>query len=502
MALARPDLSARWVVLALTSAIMMGAYFCFDNPSALKEPIQRALDLSDTQYNLFYSVYSFPNIVLPLAGGMLVDRCGTRTSMLLFTLCIVLGLLLGTTLPQMTLRYVLAGQGIFAAGIYTRSYHLSLAGRFTYGLGAESLNVGQSTVLAVWFAGKEMALAMGLGLTVARMGSVINDWVCPAIFNYKHVPFFHQHEPSSAIWFGFMVTLMSLVCSISMLILENYADKYLARECALEPKRPLLTSEDDKVLISLLETPAEHKSTAVEDVKAFPFQLWLLTASCVIVYATVIPFNNVAAGVIMGKWGLSLQVADGLMSIPYLIAACVNPLFGSLVDKYGYRARLLFAGAFALCSVHLMLALTLITPYVPLITLGLAYSVFASAVWPSVALVAPVGTLGTAYGLTTAVQNAGLFSVPIAVGKIRDNTGSYKAYTLQLFQHLYFVNLNWLAAVELFFAGVDVIGMAIGVLINVVDARADNILNKPHSFADVMPTSDPGECGSEAASLC
>eukprot|EP00850_Spirogloea_muscicola_P018613 SM000172S03086 [mRNA] locus=s172:199723:202893:+ [translate_table: standard] len=352
MALARPDL---WVVLALTSAIMMGAYFCFDNPSALKEPIQTALDLSDTQYNLFYSVYSFPNIVLPLAGGMLVDRCGTRTAMLLFTLCIVLG------------------QGIFAAGIYSRNYHLSLAGRFTYGLGAESLNVGQSTVLAVWFAGKEMALAMGLGLTVARMGSVINDWVCPAIFNYKHVPFFHQHEPSSAIWFGFMVTLMSLVCSISMLILENYTDKYLARECALEPKRPLLTSEGDKALVALLETPAEHKSTLLEDVKAFPFQLWLLTASCVTVYATVIPFNNVAAGVIMGKWGLSLQVADGLMSIPYLIAACVNPIFGSLVDKYGYRARLLFAGALALCSVHLMFALTLITPYVPLITLGLAY---------------------------------------------------------------------------------------------------------------------------------
>eukprot|EP00850_Spirogloea_muscicola_P022497 SM000298S10951 [mRNA] locus=s298:37789:41726:- [translate_table: standard] len=491
MALARPDLSARWVVLALTSAIMMGAYFCFDNPSALKEPIQTALDLSDTQYNLFYSVYSFPNIVLPLAGGMLVDRCGTRTSMLLFTLCIVLG------------------QGIFAAGIYSRSYHLSLAGRFTYGLGAESLNVGQSTVLAVWFAGKEMALAMGLGLTVARMGSVINDWVCPAIFNYKYVPFFHQHEPSSAIWFGLMVTLMSLVCSISMLILENYTDKYLARECALEPKRPLLTSEDDKALVSLLETPAEHKSTLLEDVKAFPFQLWLLTASCVIVYATVIPFNNVAAGVIMGKWGLSLQVADGLMSIPYMIAACVNPIFGSLVDKYGYRARLLFAGAFALCSVHLMLALTMITPYVPLITLGLAYSIFASAVWPSVALVAPAGTLGTAYGLTTAVQNAGLFSVPIAVGKIRDNTGSYMAWPLQLFQHLkLFVEGGWLyvfriaLAVELFFAGVDVVGMAIGVLINVVDARGDNILNKPHSLADARPTSDPGESGSEAASLC
>ncbi|GAQ86326.1 major facilitator superfamily protein [Klebsormidium nitens] len=438
----RSDLKSRWVVLVLTAVILAGSYFNYDGPAALKAPLQETLHLSDTQYNLLYSVYSFPNIVLPLFGGLLVDRCGTKASLILFVSTIVLG------------------QGIFAAGVALRRYDIALVGRTVFGMGGESLTVVQTTIQAVWFQGKEMAFAMGLGLTVARLGSVINDWVMPAIYQSGVPGLLPPLEPASALSFGFFITLLSLGCALALLLLEVRTDRFLAAQHKREQAQPLLHDT-----AAGAEAVVEHMSLA--DIQHFSASYWLLTVSCVVVYATILPFNNVAAGVIMGKYGVSLEVADRLMSIPYLIAACINPFMGTAVDLLGYRAVMLTAGAAALAAVHLSLAWTMVPVVLPLVAMGLSYSAYAAAIWPSIALVVDGRAMGTAFGLTTAVQNGGMASMPIAVGTLRDTTGSYQA-------------------VEIFFACVAMVGVAVGVALNVVNHRAGGGLNRVAKRRDAL----------------
>lgn len=110
---------------------------------------------------------------------------------------------------------------------------------------------------------------------------------------------------------------------------------------------------------------------------------------------------------------------------------------------------------------HLIIGLTSVTPYVPLVIIGVSYSVYAAAIWPSVSFVVLEHQLGTAYGLITSVQNMGLASAPLFVGLIKDKTGHYK----------------W---VEVFFACIGSVGVLLGTWLHRVDAKNGGILNKSH----------------------
>ena len=134
----------RWLALFFACSILIGSYYCYDNPQALQNYLQSGdLDLSSTQYNLLYSVYSMPNIVLPLFGGFLIDKIGVRIGIFVFSLVLVVG------------------QFVFLLGGSTELFWLMLLGRVVFGLGGECLCVAQSTVVSSWFGEKELAFALG-----------------------------------------------------------------------------------------------------------------------------------------------------------------------------------------------------------------------------------------------------------------------------------------------------------------------------------------------------
>ncbi len=142
----------RWAVLALACITMLGSYYCYDIPSALNDQLEAKMNLNSFKINLMYSVYSFPNVILPLFGGYFVDKLGTVITLVVFS-----GL-------------IAAGQAVFALGVSVDNYGLSLVGRVIFGFGGESLGVASSALLAIWFRGKEMAFAMGLNLSISRFG--------------------------------------------------------------------------------------------------------------------------------------------------------------------------------------------------------------------------------------------------------------------------------------------------------------------------------------------
>ena len=155
------------------------------------------------------------------------------------------------------------------------------------------------------------------------------------------------------------------------------------------------------------------------------------------------------------------------MSIPYLISACASPFLGGIVDKFGHRVVLTSLSALVLTIVHMTFAFGgagphLLFMYLPLIGQGVAYSVYASALWPSIQMVVQKNEVGTAYGVVTAIQNGGLFLFPLIVGALKAQTGSYAPW------------------VEVFFSSLAGVGVLSGFVLYGVDrAQLGGVLDKP-----------------------
>jgi len=140
----------RWLVLVFISLAMFGNYYVYDCISPLADVLKEQLKFSDSNIGLLQGIYSFPNIIMVLIGGMIIDRIGTKRSTLVFGAICLLGAVVTALSPSLVMM---------------------AAGRLIFGLGAESLIVGVTTAIARWFRGKELSFAFGINLTIARLGS-------------------------------------------------------------------------------------------------------------------------------------------------------------------------------------------------------------------------------------------------------------------------------------------------------------------------------------------
>ena len=145
----------RWIVLVLASLNCFGLYFCLDNPQALEGVINKTFKIGNVEFGLLYSVYGCPNIILPIFGGVIIDRLGVRVGIAVFSTILIVG------------------QYVCALGAYTVSFDLMILGRTIFGFGGESLGVASCAIAAKWFRGKELSLSLSVILGVSRIGTVI-----------------------------------------------------------------------------------------------------------------------------------------------------------------------------------------------------------------------------------------------------------------------------------------------------------------------------------------
>eukprot|EP00753_Platysulcus_tardus_P008382 PLAT15939.1.p1 GENE.PLAT15939.1~~PLAT15939.1.p1 ORF type:complete len:489 (+),score=248.38 PLAT15939.1:562-2028(+) len=454
LAVKRSQLPERWLVLILACFILVGSYYSYDNPAAtvdlMKQYFNVSLntvspteaqkhkqDLFDLNFNLLYSLYSIPNVVLPFFGGYFVDKLGVRMMLIVFTTPVTLG------------------QAVVALGLQMKSWYVMWAGRTLFGLGAESLSVGISTLTAQWFIGKELAMAMGLTLALARLGSVVNDYIS-SLFPVDRVYF--------AFWVGFAICVLSSVCSWIVACIDRRAEAKLARnrlEGSLNPDRGASKDKEEE----------EEQDVSLWDARHFGLQFWLLAASCIVVYCSVLPFNNIASDFMLSKYiapGVSYpskaqkHEASEYLSITYTVSGVLSPFLGAIIDRVGMRAAMAIVSSSLIAAIHVVLGYTTIWPLAPLFALGVCYSIYASAFWPAIAYVVEKRYLGLAYGLVTAVQNAGLATAPIAVGELLPP--HYPSYR----------------AVETMFAGLGALGVVLGIWLNYVDYKNGWVLNSVH----------------------
>eukprot|EP00117_Sycon_ciliatum_P004809 scpid49543/ scgid9021/ Major facilitator superfamily domain-containing protein 1 len=374
----------RLLLLGVMCLLGFGNYYCYDQPAALESEIMDVSGVNTAQFELLYSLYSYPNVVLSVFGGFLIDRVtGLRWGAVLFA------------------SIITVGHAIFAFGAQINSFLTMEIGRFVFGLGGENLAVVQNAYAVSWFKDKELNMAFGLQLSIARLGSTVNMLSSErAYFAGLEMGFTRPQSIGFSLWIGAAFCAMSLGAAF---LLWHY----------------------DKRRTRLLELP-EHGSgeqVRVRDVKDFPLSLWLIFFICVAYYVSIFPFISLGTVFFQDKYDISSGEAHLVDSLVYLISLGGAFVFGIVVDKVG--RNLLFVNiaiVFTIVS-HGLLAFTFVTPYAGQILMGTAYSLLACALWPMVAMVMKEHQLGTAYGIMQAIQNLGLAVVAYAAGVLVDKSG-------------------------------------------------------------------------------
>ncbi len=384
-----PSALFRWTLLIIISFAMFGNYYIYDSISPLADLLSTQLNFTDADIGWLNGIYSIPNLIMVFIGGILIDLLGTRISTFLFaTLCLI-------------------GAAITAS---FSDLEMMAVGRLVFGLGAESLIVGVTTVVGKWFKGKQLSFAFGINLMVARLGTIAAynspTWASGLYTDYKG---------------PLMLAVAAGVISVAAIIIYWGMDVYASKKYTVRKE-----GEQDKFRFS--------------DILSFSKSYWYLVFLCVTFYSAIFPFKTFGVKFFMMEHGVTREFGGFLISALDISAIFLTPLFGLMVDHFGKRSLLMAFGSFILFPVYVIMGYTDISLYIPMFFMGLSFSLIPAVIWPSVAMIVPERSLGTAYGLMTMVQAVGLSFFNIFVGYINDSTGSY-GVGMWIFSSLSFVGL-------------------------------------------------------------
>mmetsp|Transcript_56244 Transcript_56244/g.137950 ORF Transcript_56244/g.137950 Transcript_56244/m.137950 type:complete len:743 (+) Transcript_56244:81-2309(+) len=427
-------------VLFLQCMLTFGSFYCYDIPGALKGRFfKRFPGLTQFDYNLMYSLYSWPNTVQVFFGGYIIDKyVGVRWGCLI---CALLGL---------------GGQLLVTIGVQTESLPTVLVGRFIFGMGGETLCVAQSAYVAKWFKGSELATAFGICLSFSRLGSAVNFDLSPAVASMDG-PY---GGFVAAEWWGVGMTIVSLVCCMTLNAMDVHADKLKEREKLAERERFDSVMSDD-------EEPEEEVS--LSDIWTFGADVWILFLICISFYASVFVFLQNGVQFIKQRYDMTEQNAAFLMSLPYSISALACPVFGYLVDQTGRALVWVFLSTSLLGFLHFSFAFNpAFQAWMGVSMMGISYSVCAAALWPCIAIVVELNKLGTAYGLMTAFQNLGLAVFPLLIADLLPEDDAN--FSKEEFEILY-------GPVMTVFAACGATGAGLTVVLFFLDLRTGGWLN-------------------------
>ncbi|MBR2297976.1 MAG: MFS transporter [Bacteroidales bacterium] len=399
--------SACWIAWACLVIPMFASYFFDDMFSTIshifKNPEMLELGWSMSDYGFYAGGYSFLCVWGGLiVCGILLDKWGVRVTGSIFV-----GLMtLGAALVYITI----SSPAIVAKG---NSLTIAYVGCMLFGLGSEIAGVAVTRSIAKWFKGKSMALAMGLQLSIARLGTAAALLLSPVLV------------AESAAGYPLDVTSKPAFIGVMLLLLGSIV---WAIFVAMDAKFDRQAGTTDKV-----ETAEEDKFKFSDIIKVLTNKHYLLISLlCVFFYCCIISFKKFATAILIPRFGGEVaaefeRTASTMVSMIPFFTVVFTPLFGSLVDKIGKATTWMITGSVLVFSAHLIIAFAPAQPifgYIGIAILGVGYSLVPAAMWPSVPKIVPEKNLGTAYSLIYWIQNMGMLLVPIFVGGILErNTG-------------------------------------------------------------------------------
>ena len=382
---------ARWTAMVVVSLSMFGAYYFNYAGSSIKPLLETALGWTSKDVGLYAGSYPWFNVFLFMLifSGIILDKLGIRFTGLAATGIMVIGT--GINYWAMTSLPSDAVVMIPLYGQMKTQVLFSCLGFALFGVGSEATGITLSKAIVKWFKGKELALAMGLQMSIARLGTALALAVS--------LPIAIKYSYSTPILLAFVLMLLGLIAFLVYVVLDKRLDAS-EKDLEVEEEEPFRIKD----IVSIVSN------------KAF----WYIAILCVLFYGAVFPFLFYAPDFMINKYHVTPKLA-GL--IPMLLpfgTIFLTPLFGGIYDKKGKGATIMIIGAAMLLFVHIFLAVPFINQWIfaaiLVIILGIAFSLVPSAMWPSVPKIIPERQLGTAYAVIFYIQNIGLWLIPTVLG--------------------------------------------------------------------------------------
>ena len=400
----------RWSALILIALMMFFGYMFVDMLSPLKSQLESSLGWNSTTFGTYASSEYFLNVFcfFLIFAGVILDKMGIRFTGMLSASLMVIGA--GIKFYGMSDLFIGSGLESWMNSWWVAlpaTAKMSCLGFMIFGCGCEMAGTTVSKAIAKWFKGKEMAMAMGLEMSIARLGVFAAMWLSPMVFE-------KVGGVSAPVAFGAILLIIGLLFYSIFVLMDRKFDKQL--EAAGE-----LTAEENEEEFKFKDLGKIFSS------KMF----WLVALLCVLYYSAIFPFQRYAPDFL----NTTLGVENGaqLFSCFPILAMVLTPFLGAFIDRKGKAASMLMLGSLIMIACHLSFAFLL--PAFPskwlavtlVVILGVSFSLVPAALWPSVPKIIDNRILGSAYCIIFWIQNIGLFAVPMLIGSVLDKTGGYVA---------------------------------------------------------------------------
>ena len=402
---------ARWTVLVLVALMMFFAYMFVDVMSPLKSLVESELGWNSS----VFGTYAASEYILTVCGfliiaGVILDKLGVRFSGVLAASLMVAGAAIKFVGISAWFQDTGFAQWLNSWWVeMPASAKMASLGFMIFGCGCEMEGTNVSKILAKWFKGKEMALAMGLEMAIARLGVFAVMWIAPIIANAA------GNTIVAPVGFCGALLCIGLINFVIFGVMDRKFDGQLVSAgLATEEKSP-----EDEFHISDLGIIFKSK------------MFWIVALLCVLYYSAIFPFQRYATNFLEETLSIDAAVAARLFSVFPILAMCLTPFLGIFLDRVGKGASMLMIGSVIMIVCHLSFAFVL--PLFPqkwfavllIVVLGVSFSLVPAALWPSVPKIIDEKVLGSAYCLIFWVQNIGLCLVPMLIGFLRQSTGGY-----------------------------------------------------------------------------
>ena len=410
----RDSAAARWTALVLLASAMFFGYIFMDVLSPLKDLLQEHHGWDSAAFGRFAGSETFLNVFVffLILAGIILDKMGVRFTAVLAGSVMLIGGAINyyavtdafqhnaglvafmdnfCNLPDSAWNITPFYKGMPA------SAKLSAIGFMLFGCGVEMAGITVSRGIAKWFKGKEMALAMGIEMAIARVGVAVVMVGSPAIAKLGGAV-----SVSRPVAFSVLLMLIGLICFICYGVLDYRLEK---QEGNTEEK-------DDPFKVSDLKYIVTSKV------------FWLIALLCVLYYSAIFPFQKYAVNMLQCNLGFTAEQAGLVFSVFPLGAAAITPFLGNYLDTKGKGATMLIFGALLMIVCHLSFAFLVpmtqntVLTIASIVLLGISFSLVPASLWPSVPKIVDEKLLGSAYALIFWIQNIGLYAFPMIIGGV------------------------------------------------------------------------------------
>ncbi len=475
---------ARWTALGLLAFAMFCSYIFMDILSPIKDLLQSTRGWDSTAFGTMQGSETFLNVFIffLIFAGIILDKMGVRFTAILSGAVMLVGAVInwyaltdafiGSGLDRWftdNLNYIPGFDELGISPFYKgmpASAKLSAVGFMIFGCGVEMAGITVSRGIVKWFKGREMALAMGSEMALARLGVA----TC-MIFSPMFAELGGDISVSRSVAFGVVLLMIALIMFIVYFFMDRTLDEQThAEEEKDDPFRlrdlgKILTSSGfwivallcvlyysaifpfQKYAVNMLQCnltltlPAEGSFWASDSVTVIQYLVMIVVAGAA--FASnfsknrTLKYSMLALAVVSlvayCVMGYMRQSASAIFAVFPLLAVGITPILGNYVDYKGKAASMLVIGSLLLIACHLTFAFVLpmfkgsdmggvIVAYLTILVLGASFSLVPASLWPSVPKLVDSKIIGSAYALIFWIQNIGLWLFPLLIGKVLDNT--------------------------------------------------------------------------------